>query len=172
MRAFVCPAARGNGLFEPTEDERRFWEQWDAELRAALAKLPGNQSKLWGRLLLQAAGSSPNAWRGALEKFPDPIARAWREHAPLIASWTKKCDLLPPMARHEGGVVIFTQFLQTQSALAEALRVAQLDVFVINGSTPADQRQPITEDFRRRGESCFSRIAERKAATCNSATAW
>ena len=37
-----------------------------------------NQASLWGRLLLQAAGSSPAAWRKALEKFPDrAAAHSW-----------------------------------------------------------------------------------------------
>src|SRR2546422_5080298 len=47
--------------------------------------------------------------------------------------------------------VVFTQFLQTQAAVAEALRQAGVETFVINGATPAPQRQPITEEFHRRG---------------------
>ena len=97
-------------------------------------------------------GSSPAAWRGALEKFPDQAAaRAWRERAPLEASWERKCQLLEPLTRGEGGVVIFTQFLQTQAALAEGLRHAGIPTFLINGQTPAPDRQPITEDFRQHG---------------------
>ena len=66
-------------LFEPEESERVFWEQWDGELRAQLSQLNASQSNLWGRLLLQTAGSSPAAWRAALEKFPDThAARIWR----------------------------------------------------------------------------------------------
>ncbi len=139
-------------LFEPDADERAFWEQWEAELRAELARLPPSQATLWGRLLLQAAGSSPAAWREALEKFPNrERAAAWREGAPLQGSWKRKCDLLPPLARGEGGLVVFTQFLRTQSALAESLRLAGVETFVINGSTPALERQPITEAFQKRG---------------------
>jgi SNF2 family DNA or RNA helicase len=66
-------------------------------------------------------------------------------------SWQRKCELIPPLARVEGGVVVFTQFLETQSALAEFLRAAKLETFVVNGSTPAPDRQPITEEFRKRG---------------------
>ncbi|MEY2427655.1 MAG: hypothetical protein QOJ40_540, partial [Verrucomicrobiota bacterium] len=139
-------------LFEPAEDERVFWEKWETDLRVELAKLPVSQSKLWGRLLLQAAGSSPVAWRAALEKFPNQAAgRAWSESAPLEGSWRKKCELLIPLTRGEGGLVIFTQFLQTQEGLAEALRAAGVNTFAINGSTPAPQRQPITEDFQKNG---------------------
>jgi SNF2 family DNA or RNA helicase len=58
-------------LFQPDEAERVFWQQWEGEFRARLAALPASQASLWGRLLLQAAGSSPAAWRSALEKFPD-----------------------------------------------------------------------------------------------------
>jgi len=79
------------------------------------------------------------------------LAKAWRERAPLESSWKKKCDLLPPLARGEGGVVIFTQFLHTQAALADSLRTADVEAFVINGCTPAPERQPITEEFQKRG---------------------
>jgi SNF2 family DNA or RNA helicase len=48
-------------------------------------------------------------------------------------------------------VVVFTQFLETQAALAEFLRGANVETFVINGATPAPERQPITEEFRKRG---------------------
>ena len=139
-------------LFEPEPDERAFWEQWDGELRARLAQLNASQSNLWGRLLLQTAGSSPAAWRAALEKFPDTqAASVWRAQAPLEKSWRRKCELIPPLARGEGGAVVFTQFLETQAALAEFLRGAKVETFVVNGSTPAPERQPITEEFRKRG---------------------
>lgn len=139
-------------LFEPTAGEREFWQAWESELRTELAKLPVSQASLWGRLLLQAAGSSPAAWRGALEKFPNATAAAaWRSDAPLETSWRRKVELLTPLTRAEGGVVLFTQFLDTQAALAEALRAAGVEVFVVNGSTPPPQRQPITEAFRQRG---------------------
>jgi SNF2 family DNA or RNA helicase len=139
-------------LFEAEEEERAFWQQWDGELRAQLSQLNASQSTLWGRLLLQTAGSSPAAWRASLEKFPNAdAARAWRDHAPLEKSWGRKCELIPPLARGEGGVVVFTQFLETQAALAEFLRLAGVEAFVVNGATPAPERQPITEEFRKRG---------------------
>ena len=139
-------------LFEPQEAERGFWEQWEAEFRGRLAQLNPSQASLWGRLLLQAAGSSPMAWREALKKFPDPAAaRAWSAQAPLESSWRRKCELLAPLARGEGGLVIFTQFLETQAALAEELRHAGIETFVINGATPPPERQPITESFHRHG---------------------
>ena len=139
-------------LFEADEAERAFWQQWEKEFRERLAQLSASQASLWGRLLLQAGGSSPAAWREALEKFPDrAAARAWREQAPLEGSWRRKCELLQPLTRGEGGAVIFTQFLQTQAAVAEYLRQAGVETFVINGATPPSQRQPITEEFHRRG---------------------
>jgi superfamily II DNA/RNA helicase len=101
---------------------------------------------------LQAAGSSPAAWREALKKFPDrAAARAWREQAPLEASWQRKCALLEPLTRGPGGAVIFTQFLQTQAVLAGHLRAAGVETFVINGATPPPERQPISEEFHARG---------------------
>jgi hypothetical protein len=146
------PRHAETALFEPDAAERGFWETWETELRAELADLPPGQQTLWGRLLLQAAGSSPAAWRAALEKFPKhERAEAWREHAPLEGSWRKKCALLPPLAGGEGGVVVFTQFLHTQAALAESLRAAGVETFVMHGGTPAAARQPITESFQKRG---------------------
>jgi superfamily II DNA or RNA helicase len=139
-------------LFEPTADEREFWGAWETALRTELARLPASQASLWGRLLLQSGGSSPAAWRSALEKFPNSaVAAEWRATALLETSWRRKVDLLPSMTRVEGGLVLFTQFLDTQAALAEALRAARVEVFVVNGSTPPAQRQPITEEFRKRG---------------------
>jgi superfamily II DNA or RNA helicase len=138
--------------FEPDEAERAFWQQWEAEFRACLGQLSQSQASLWGRLLLQAAGSSPAAWREALKKFPDrTAARGWAELAPLEASWKRKCELLQPLTRGQGGAVIFTQFLQTQAALGEYLRQAGVETFIINGATPPPERQPITEQFHARG---------------------
>jgi superfamily II DNA or RNA helicase len=139
-------------IFEPTETERAFWESWETEFRLSLARLKPAQSSFWGRLLLQAAGSSPAAWRSALESFPETIcSRAWSEQAPLEESWRKKCQLLEPLTKGEGGVVIFSQFLETQAAIAEHLRKANLPAFVVNGQTPPAHRQPITEKFRQQG---------------------
>jgi SNF2 family DNA or RNA helicase len=130
--------------------EAAFWQQWESELRAQLASLSASQASLWGRLLLQTAGSSPAAWRDALKSFPvKKKAADWSQQAPLEASWAKKCDLVVPPARSEGGVVIFTQYLETQGALAERLRAAGVPAWVINGQTPAAQRQPITDEFHR-----------------------
>ncbi len=146
------PRRAETALFEPEEVERAFWTEWEAEFRTALARLDARQTSLWGRLVLQAAGSSPAAWRSVLEKFPDAArARQWRHKAPLESSWRRKCALIPPLTRDEGGAVVFTQFLETQAALAESLRGAGVRTFVINGSTPPPERQPITEDFRRQG---------------------
>jgi SNF2 family DNA or RNA helicase len=131
--------------------ELTFWQQWESELRAQLATLNPSQASLWGRLLLQTAGSSPAAWRDALKSFPVRKAAAeWSQRAPLEASWARKCDLVVPLARTEGGVVIFTQYPQTQAALAERLRAAGVPAWVINGQTPAARRQPITDEFHRR----------------------
>jgi hypothetical protein len=139
-------------VFSPEPAEAEFWNVWEGEFRARLEALSASQASLWGRLLLQAAGSSPAAWRSALAKFPDrTAAQGWGERAPLEASWRRKCDLLLPLTRGENGAVIFTQFLDTQAAVADFLRGAGVPTFVINGSTPAPERQPITEEFHHRG---------------------
>lgn len=139
-------------LFPPGAGERDFWQQWDTDFRKILSTFNPGQASLWGRLLLQAAGSSPAAWRAALKKFPDQsAARRWRDQSPLEESWSKKCDLLAPLLKREGGVVVFSQFLDTQAAIAERLAQSGAPVFLINGATPAPERQPITEQFRRAG---------------------
>jgi superfamily II DNA or RNA helicase len=139
-------------LFEPSVEERSFWTGWETELRAVLAGMPAGQSQLWGRLLLQAAGSSPDAWRGALESFPDRAAAArWSESAPVGAGWARRVELLVPLTRGEGGLVIFSQFVRTQLALASSMETAGVPTFWINGQTPPAERQPIAESFRQRG---------------------
>jgi SNF2 family DNA or RNA helicase len=139
-------------LFEPGAEERAFWQKWEGEFRECLAGLSSSQASLWGRLLLQTAGSSPAAWREALKSFPNrSVAQAWSEQAPLDGSWKQKCKLLEPLTKGEGGVVIFTQFLQTQAAIASELQAAGVPTFTIHGQTPAPERQPITEAFRQKG---------------------
>jgi SNF2 family DNA or RNA helicase len=139
-------------LFEPTAEERTFWGNWETEFRQCLLELGTSQASLWGRLLLQAAGSSPAAWREALKSFPNrSAAQGWSDQAGLEGSWQRKCTLLKPLTQGEGGVVIFTQFLQTQAAIASELQRAGVPTFVIHGQTPAPDRQPITEAFRQKG---------------------
>lgn len=143
-------------LFTPEATELAWWVEWEAELRVALAALPASLASLWGRLLLRALGSSPAAWSAALRKFPDARATArWLAAAQARAGgatgWAQKIRLLAPLARMSGGVVIFTEFLETQAALATELRTSGAPVWVINGSTPAAERQPITEKFQREG---------------------
>ncbi len=77
-------------LFEPDETERFFWEQWERDFRARLSELTPAQASLWGRLLLQSAGSSPAAWLGALQSFPArDAAQDWSRAAPLEGSWAR-----------------------------------------------------------------------------------
>jgi SNF2 family DNA or RNA helicase len=139
-------------MFSAGAGEREFWMRWEAEFRQCLQTFSASQANLWGRFLLQAAGSSPAAWRKGLEKFPDRAsARAWLAQSPLEESWARKCQLLIPLTKGEGGVVVFSQFLETQAAIADHLKVSRVPVFVVNGATPAVERQPITEEFRRSG---------------------
>jgi SNF2 family DNA or RNA helicase len=138
--------------FEPDDTEREFWNRWETELREQLTRLKPSQASLWGRLLLQTAGSSPAAWRETLKSFPEQsAAQAWSQKAPLEPSWQKKCRLLPPIIRGEGGAVIFTQFRHTQAAIADWLQSQHISAWVIHGQTPAAERQPITEKFREHG---------------------
>jgi SNF2 family DNA or RNA helicase len=139
-------------LYEPESAERNFWEEWDSELRIALRAIPPGQASLWGRLLLQAAGSSPSAWLDALDKFPDrQLAARWKTRAPLTQSWERKIAVLPPLTQTTGGLVIFSQFLGTQKALAEALTAKRIKTWVLNGQVPAADRQSIVDRFRDQG---------------------
>ncbi len=146
------PRRAETALFQPAPAEAEAFQAWETQLRESLAGLSPSQASLWGRLLLQTAGSSPAALQAALESYPDrPRAREWSRQLLLPAAWDRKCALLPPIAGGEGGVVVFTQFLATQHSLAEALARARVPVIAMNGSTPAAQRQPMIEQFRRQG---------------------
>jgi SNF2 family DNA or RNA helicase len=139
-------------LYEPEPEEREFWQEWDDELRAALGGMPAGKASLWGRLLLQALGSSPAAWMDALDKFPEPeLVTRWKTNASMERSWEKKSGVLPVLTRTEGGLVIFTQFLGTQAALAEKLVENGVKTWILNGQIPAAQRQGIVEAFREQG---------------------
>jgi hypothetical protein len=64
--------------------------------------------------------------------------RQWKEVG-------KKSGLLPVLTRTEGGLVIFTQFLGTQTALAGKLAQNGVKTWILNGRIPAPQRQGIVE---------------------------
>ena len=147
------PARRAETvLFEPTTSEAVFQTEWEREFREALGRLTASEASLWGRLVLQALGSSPAAWRRVLERFPDrALAARWIAGHALEESWERKWRILLPLAAGEGGVVVFTQFLETQAGLAAALASSGVRAHTINGQTPAPERQPITEAFRREG---------------------
>jgi superfamily II DNA or RNA helicase len=147
------PARRAETVvFEPTAAEASFHADWEREFREALGRLTTSEASLWGRLVLQAIGSSPAAWRRVLDRFPDKsLSKRWVAGHALEESWEHKWRILPPLAAGEGGVVVFTQFLETQSGLARALEASGVPTHTINGQTPPPQRQPITEEFRRQG---------------------
>jgi SNF2 family DNA or RNA helicase len=139
-------------LYESELGESDFWQAWDGELRATLKGMPAGKASLWGRLLLQAAGSSPSAWIEALEKFPKPeLVQRWKANAPLEQSWARKTSVLPTLTRTEGGLVIFTQFLATQRALAEVLAKNGVKTWTLNGQIPAANRQGLVESFKDQG---------------------
>lgn len=149
----ALPARRAETIvYEPETAERTFWEEWEQELRATLGELPPGKASLWGRLLLQAAGSSPSAWLDALQKFPEShLVARWKTSAPLTRSWERKVAVLPALTQTVGGLVIFTQFLATQKALEDALEVKQVKTWVLNGQVPAAERQRVVEAFRDQG---------------------
>jgi superfamily II DNA or RNA helicase len=139
-------------LYEPEPYERQFWQEWDTELRAALKSMPAGKASLWGRLLLQSVGSSPAAWMEALKNFPEPqLAERWRTNAPMDRAWERKTCVLPALTRTAGGLVVFTQFLATQKALAQFFAKNGVKTWVLNGQIPAAQRQGLVESFHAQG---------------------
>ena len=88
-------------LFEPEAAERAFWEQWETEFRACLAQLSPSQASLWGRLLLQAAGSSPDGLARGAGKVPGPRRRrapgASRRRSKPVGG--ANANLLAPLTR-------------------------------------------------------------------------
>jgi SNF2 family DNA or RNA helicase len=139
-------------IYEPEPGERDFWEEWDRELRKALSRKHTEKASLWGRILLQERGNSPSAALGAsVPSLADWFDRVWKTNAPLERSWERKIGDLQPLTATEGGLVIFTQFLATQSALAQALAAKGVKAWILSGQTPAAQRQAIVESFREQG---------------------
>jgi hypothetical protein len=149
----TLPSRRAETVFfEPPPAERERAARWELELRERLAAAPAQQASMSGRILLQSAGSSPAAWRSAMQSFFDTEwTRAWLEGGALGGCWQEKIAALPALAQGEGGVVIFSQFIATQEALAAALRGAGVRTWLINGQTPPPERQPLTDAFQREG---------------------
>ncbi len=144
-------------LFEADEEETRFWENWENELRSRLTRIPKAEAAMRGRILLQAAGSSPAAWREAATRTRDLFDGAdWLCDSSPERSWKTKFRPLRALASSSGGVVVFTQFRLTQLALAKALAEESVPVFAINGSVPSRKRNEIVEAFRLKGGALVS----------------
>jgi len=79
------------------------------------------------------------------------LAAHWKMRAPLTLTWERKLAVIPPMTRTTGGLVVFSQFLATQKALAEALTAQRIKTWVLNGQVPAADRQSIVDRFREQG---------------------
>ena len=139
-------------LYEPQPDEAAAWNAWDGELREQIKAFSPAQASLWGRLLLQTAGSSPDAWLDALKKFPDrSIAERWSRELVLARAFERRAAVIPRLSQAEGGVVVFTQFLATQAAIARVLKAAKVSVWLLNGQTPPADRQQIARQFQEKG---------------------
>jgi SNF2 family DNA or RNA helicase len=139
-------------LFEADEIEQKFWLEWEKELRRNIVKLPPLEAAMRTRTLLQAAGSSPSAWRDIMIRSDDLFNPAdWLNDSVSERSWEKKWRPLILLAKQHGGVVVFTQFRRTQQALADALGGEKASVFVIDGSVPAPKRTGIVNAFHEQG---------------------
>jgi superfamily II DNA or RNA helicase len=141
-------------LFEADQIEKKFWSEWENELRRNLVKLPPLQAAMRSRTLLQAAGSSPTAWRDVMTRSEDLFGSpSWLDPSIPERSWEKKWRPLALLAQQPGGVVIFTQFRLTQQALTSALAGEKAPVFAMDGSVPAAKRTDIVNSFREKGGS-------------------
>ncbi len=139
-------------LFQPDEIEQKFWLDWENELRSKIAKLPALEATMRTRTLLQAAGSSPAAWRDVMMRSDDLFNPAvWLHDSGSERSWEKKWRPLILLAKQHGGVVVFTQFRRTLQALADSLEMEHVSVFAMDGSVPAAKRTEIVNSFHEKG---------------------
>lgn len=127
-------------LFEHGPDEAAFCENWESELRVALAVLPPAQANLRRRILLQSMGSSPPAWRQAM------MRGHWR-----LAGFPGEAENASSPGPHGRRGRNLHAFLATQREIASNLARMGTAVRFINGQTPPHERQPITDAFRREG---------------------
>jgi len=121
-------------------------------LRSKIAKLPALEATMRTRTLLQAAGSSPAAWRDVMTRSDDLFNPAvWLTASGSERSWEKKWRPLILLAKQHGGVVVFTQFRRTLQALADSLEMEHVSVFAMDGSVPAAKRTEIVNSFHEKG---------------------
>jgi superfamily II DNA or RNA helicase len=136
-------------LFDPPAEDVETITRWEDQLRQSLSTLAGGQASMRGRVILQSAGSSHAAWSAATRDWKpakdDEAAKVFER------LFLRKLEPLPQLAKDAGGLVLFTQFLATQAAVADALEARGVRTWTIHGGTPAAERQPITEKFRREG---------------------
>ena len=101
------------------------------------------------------------------EKFGDADAsRAWREESPLETSWRRKCELIPPLTRGEGGAVIFTHSWKPnwRWRIFCAARVWKFSDLWFDACA---ERSRSRRNSANAAARCCSRTAARRAATCN-----
>lgn len=136
-------------VFQPRNGAGGVIDQWEEALRKFLATLPSGRAAMKGRIILQAAGSSRAAWEQASRDLNpglvEPVADAFED------LFIRKADAIPPLAKADAGVVVFSQFLATQAALAGHLEKQGIRVWSINGSTPSAEREPLVDAFRKEG---------------------
>ena len=85
-------------LFEPATPNASFWQQWEAEFRAALANLSPVRPACGAGCCCRRPAAALRRGATLWGSFPNrTAARAWRERAPLEASWRRKCELIPPL---------------------------------------------------------------------------
>lgn len=136
-------------LFDPPSEDVAAIDRWEEQLRSALTTLAAGQASMRGRTILQAAGSSREAWEATIKDW-EPAQNTEAGEA-FERLFLRKLEPLPRLAQESGGLVIFSQFLATQAAVGNALKARGVQIWTIHGGTPAAERQPITEKFRHEG---------------------
>ncbi|MDI3281185.1 MAG: DEAD/DEAH box helicase [Bacillota bacterium] len=109
-------------------------------------------------LLLREVCSSPRAAAGTLERLAGQVPAPRRRRLLELAGRCRACGpgakweaLREVLAREEGPAVVYTEFTETQAALADLLRAEGWPVFLYAGGLSRQARARALEEFRRQG---------------------
>ncbi len=140
-------------LFEPDAAERAFWQQWETEFRALpFAAQPPASPASGAGCCCKPPAAVPRHGARRSKKFPDGaccrrLARAGAARKQLAAQM-RVDSAAHARGRRRGD---FHAISGNAGGAGRVFARRGRDTFVINGATPAPERQPITEEFRKRG---------------------
>lgn len=149
-------------LVDPRPAERELYDHLVAVLRALG---PGGRTRLLLSVLLQEAGSSPQAVAATLEKIRDDsvIPAAAKEALVPAVSFAARLPetgkghaLARVLAESDGATVVFTRFRATLGFLHSFLGGQGVSCERVDGDTPVPLRHDAIERCRRRGSVLLS----------------